>query len=490
MQAGLKTQMFINGVWRQAKDGGTFRVINPSDETVLAEVAKGDAADVDDAVAAAAQALTSWRCSTGTARSDILREVSRRVLAEKLPLARLQSQNNGKPLNEALVDVDDVAATFSYYAELARGLDSTQDGAVKLPLERFAATLRREPCGIVGMIVPWNFPMVTASWKLAPALAAGCTVVLKPADATPLPELALAAIMEQSGLPAGVLNVVTGAGRSVGAAIVAHPQIAKISFTGSNAVGKTVMQTAAETVKGVSLELGGKSAIIVFDDADLDFAATLIVGGIFTNAGQMCSATSRLLVHEAIADELILRLKRRAEAMVVGDPLSDATDMGPLSNQRQYEEVLSFMERAKADGIKLVAGGGRETATKTGYYLRPTIFDDVPSAHTLWRDEIFGPVLCIRRFSSEAEAIREANASDYGLVATVVSKDEQRGYRVASALEVGLVWVNSPQIAFPQLSWGGMKRSSIGRELGPWGLAAFQEIKHVVRGPHAPDPAA
>ncbi len=483
MHTGMNGQMFINGHWRDARDGKTFAVINPSDETVLAEVAKGDASDVDEAVQAAGLALVSWRTSSGAERSRILREVARRVLAEKPNLARLQSLNNGKPLKEAMVDVDDVAATFNYYADLAAGLDAAQDAEVKVPLDHFSAKLRREPCGIVGMIVPWNFPMVTTSWKLAPALAAGCTVVMKPADATPLPELALARIIGESGLPAGVLNVVTGAGRTVGAAIVAHPQIAKVSFTGSNAVGKTVMQTAAEQVKGVSLELGGKSAIIVFDDVDLDAAVDLITGGIFTNSGQMCSATSRLLVHEAIFDDLRGRLKARAQAMVVGDPLLDTTDMGPMTNQKQYEEVLSFMARGKADGITLVAGGGRETAMAAGYYLRPTIFQDVPVDHTLWRDEIFGPVLCVRRFSTEAEAIEVTNASDYGLVATVLSKDEQRGYRVAAALEVGLVWVNSPQFAFPQLSWGGMKRSSIGRELGPWGLAAFQEIKHIVLGP-------
>jgi len=474
----LITQLHIDGCWCDSEGGGRLPVVNPSTEEVIAEVQAGSAADVERAVQAAARALRDWKNTTGTARAAYLRAIARGVEARREELAALQSLNNGKPLAEAEIDIADVVATFGYYAELAAQLDETGETEVAIPSADHRAVIRREPAGVVALIVPWNFPMVTTAWKLAPALAAGCTVVLKPSELTPLPELRLAAIVAEAGLPAGVFNVVCGTGAEVGASLAAHPRVAKVSFTGSTAVGTQVMKTAAETIKGVSLELGGKSSIIVFADADLDLAVELVAGGAFFNAGQMCSATSRVLVERTIADALIARLAECATQTIVGDPFSPDVRMGPLTSRAQYERVQRFIAQGQRDGARLLTGG--EVPAGPGYFVTPALFVDVPADSVIWREEIFGPVLCVRGFDDEQEAIEAANDTDFGLVATVVTGDAVRGKRVADALAAGVVWINTPQLIFPQTSWGGYKQSSIGRELGPFGLAAFQEIKQVV----------
>ncbi|MDI2591669.1 aldehyde dehydrogenase family protein [Pseudomonas sp. 681] len=471
--------LFINGQWSSGREH--LRVINPATEALLTTVNGGDAQAVDQAVDAATRAFSDWSKTTGAERGAILRRIAAGVQAGREQLMYLQSSNNGKPLFEAAIDVDDVIATFEFYAGLAEGLDEKQDSNVALPSNDFSARLRREPCGVVGLIVPWNFPMVTTAWKLAPALAAGCCVVLKPSEVTPLPELELAAIIAQAGLPDGVFNLVCGTGLAVGAPLSADPRIAKISFTGSNAVGVQVMQRAAETVKGVSLELGGKSSLLVLADADIELAVELACGGGFFNAGQMCSATSRVLVADELADELLLRLQARAEAIRVADPFDPNVEMGALVNQAQYQRVLGHIDRGLSAGARLVCGGNRPADLTRGYFLQPTIFTEVPLDSALWCEEIFGPVICVRSFSSEAEAIALANDSQFGLVASVVTRDDAAADRVANALQAGLVWINAPQVIFPQTAWGGYKQSSIGRELGPWGLQAFQEIKHVIR---------
>ncbi|AZC39546.1 aldehyde dehydrogenase family protein [Pseudomonas chlororaphis] len=478
-QANLLNGLYIDGQWRAGSE--LLPVINPSTEEPLALVAGGDRHSVEQAVTAAQAGLAHWAAASGAERGAVLRRIAAGVAEHRERLMHLQSSNNGKPQFEAAIDVDDVIATFEYYAGLAEGLDAAQDRDVPLPSDDFSARVRREPCGVVGLIVPWNFPMVTTAWKLAPALAAGCSVVLKPSEVTPLPELELAAIIAQSGLPKGVFNLVCGTGLAVGAPLAADPRVAKISFTGSNAVGVQVMQRAAETVKGVSLELGGKSSLLVLADADLELAVELACGGGFFNAGQMCSATSRVLVADELADEFLLRLKARAEAIRVADPFDPDVEMGALVNQAQYQRVLGHIERGLSVGAKLVCGGGRPADRERGFFVRPTLFTEVPLDSALWREEIFGPVLCVRSFASEAEAIALANDSEFGLVASVVSADLDNAERVANALQAGLVWINAPQVIFPQTAWGGYKQSSIGRELGPWGLQAFQEIKHVVR---------
>ncbi|MBP5947525.1 MULTISPECIES: aldehyde dehydrogenase family protein [unclassified Pseudomonas] len=471
--------LYINGQWSAGREH--LRVINPATEALLTTVIGGDERAVDQAVSAATEAFKTWSQTTGAERAAILRNIAAGVRNGREHLMKLQSSNNGKPLFGAAIDVDDVIATFEYYAELAEGLDAQQDSNVPLPSEDFSARLRREPCGVVGLIVPWNFPMVTTAWKLAPALAAGCCVVLKPSEVTPLPELELAAIIAESGLPNGVFNLVCGTGLAVGAPLSADLRIAKISFTGSNAVGVQVMQRAAETVKGVSLELGGKSSLLILADADLDLAVELACGGAFFNAGQMCSATSRVLVAEELEEEFLMRLQKRAQAIRVADPFDPEVEMGALVNQAQYQRVLGHIDRGLSAGAKLLCGGNRPEHLPRGYFLQPTVFTDVPLDSALWCEEIFGPVLCVRSFSSEAEAIALANDSQFGLVGSVVTRDVETADRVANALQAGLVWLNAPQVIFPQAAWGGYKQSSIGRELGPWGLAAFQEIKHVIR---------
>ena len=471
--------LYINGQWSAGREH--LRVINPATEALLTTVNGGDENAVDLAVSAATEAFKRWSKTTGAERGAILRNIANGVRNGRDHLMKLQSSNNGKPQFEAAIDVDDVIATFEYYAELAEGLDAQLDSNVALPSDDFSARLRREPCGVVGLIVPWNFPMVTTAWKLAPALAAGCCVVLKPSEVTPLPELELAAIIAESGLPDGVFNLVCGTGLAVGAPLSADPRIAKISFTGSNAVGVQVMQRAAETVKGVSLELGGKSSLLVLEDADLELAVELACGGGFFNAGQMCSATSRVLVADELAEQFLERLQKRAQAIRVADPFDPDVEMGALVNQAQYQRVLGHIDRGLSAGAKLVCGGNRPADLPRGYFLQPTVFTDVPLDSALWCEEIFGPVLCVRSFSSEAEAIALANDSQFGLVASVVTRNAETADRVANALQAGLVWLNAPQVIFPQTAWGGYKQSSIGRELGPWGLAAFQEIKHVIR---------
>jgi betaine-aldehyde dehydrogenase len=471
--------VFINGEWLAG--GEMLEVINPATEAVLAHVSVGNAAAVTRAVDAASAAFGDWSKSTGRDRGALLRKVAKGVAEQREPLMQLQSSNNGKPLFEAGIDVDDVIATFEYYAAIAEDMDAEQDRPVELPTTDFSARLRREPCGVVGLIVPWNFPMVTTAWKLAPALAAGCCVVLKPSEVTPLAELQLARIIAAAGFPAGVFNLVCGTGLAVGAPLAADRRVAKISFTGSNAVGVQVMQRAAETIKGVSLELGGKSSLLVLADADLDLAVELACGGGFFNAGQICSATSRVLVADNLADEFLRRLQLRAEGIRVADPFADEVEMGALINRAQYQRVLGHIRRGIEDGARLVCGGERPAQLTQGFFIRPTVFTDVPLDSALWNEEIFGPVLCVRRFATEAEAIALANDSDFGLVASVVSSDAETAARVANGLQAGLVWINAPQVIFPQTAWGGYKQSSIGRELGPWGLAAFQEVKHVIR---------
>ncbi|TNF83026.1 aldehyde dehydrogenase family protein [Pseudomonas sp. ICMP22404] len=471
--------LYINGQWFRGEQ--YLRVINPATEALLTTVHGGDERAVDQALDAATQAFGPWSKTTGAERGAILRRIAAGVQAGRAQLMQLQSRNNGKPLFEAAIDVDDVVATFEYYAELAEGLDIRQDSSLALPSDDFSARLRREPCGVVGLIVPWNFPMVTTAWKLAPALAAGCCVVLKPSEVTPLPELELASIIADCGLPDGVFNLICGTGLAVGAPLAADPRVAKISFTGSNAVGVQVMQRAAETVKGVSLELGGKSSLLVLADADLELAVELACGGGFFNAGQMCSATSRVLVADELADDFLQRLRIRAEAIRVAYPFDPDVEMGALVNQAQYQRVLGHIDRGVSAGATLVCGGQRPTHLSRGFFLQPTIFTDVPPDSALWCEEIFGPVLCVRRFSGVEQAIALANDSRFGLVASVVSRDLDAAEQVANALQAGLVWINAPQVIFPQAAWGGYKQSSLGRELGPWGLAAFQEIKHVIR---------
>jgi betaine-aldehyde dehydrogenase len=474
----MPSELFIGGRWQKPAEPETIPAFNPYTEQILHRVAAGGPRDVDRAVEAARLALPGWKRAGGAVRGRFLKAVAERIAAEAEMLAKLSSLNNGKPLAEARVDMADAAASFAYYAGLASELDSEQNQPVDVPDRAYRSRLRREPLGVAGLIVPWNFPLVTTSWKVAPALAAGCTVVLKPSEVTPLVELELGRIAEEIGLPPGVINIVTGTGTAVGGPLTAHPGVAKVSFTGSNAVGSRVMAACAAAPKPVGLELGGKSPIVVFASANEEMAADLVIGGIFYNAGQMCSATSRLIVEKRAAAHLLDRVVAKAQSLVPGDPLDAGTTIGPLTTKTQYDKVRDYIAAGRAEGLKLITGGDRPAHIDRGWFISPTIFADVPVTSRLWREEIFGPVLCVRTFEREEEAIALANDSDFGLVATIVSGDLDQADRVADAVEAGHVWINSPQTIFVETSWGGGKASGIGRELGPWGLSAYLDVKH------------
>ncbi|MFQ3787271.1 aldehyde dehydrogenase family protein [Halomonas sp. A29] len=471
---------FIDNRWVPSRGERRLPVMNPNREETIAEVTAGHPDDVEDAVAAACRALPAWRALTGAERGAYLEGFADGLARRREELIRLSSTNNGKVLAEAGIDLDDAIACYRYYARQARELDQRQGRLVGLEMDGVEARCYHDPVGVVGLITPWNFPLVTSAWKLAPALAAGCTVVLKPSEVTPLPERVLAEIAQEIELPDGVLNLLFGDGEGVGAPLAAHPGIDKISFTGSNRIGEAVMHAAAERTADVSLELGGKSPILVMEDADPAQAADWVMAGIYFNAGQICSATSRLIVHEAIADRLYDALAERIDALTLGDPLEEATDMGPLTSARQRENVRAYLAVAEHEGLSAVRDAYHRQLPERGYFVAPTLFRDVPTQSRLWREEIFGPVLCARSVASEREAIDLANDSDFGLAATVVSGDEERARRIGRQLQAGSVWINSEQLVLPETGWGGFKRSGIGRELGPWGLSAYLAVKHLV----------
>ncbi|MCA8932320.1 MAG: aldehyde dehydrogenase family protein [Rhodospirillaceae bacterium] len=476
----MRDQLFIGGTWRHARNGGRMPVIDPATEEVFAEVAAGDPADVADAVAAAKTAFHGgWKRTTGAERAVLMRRIAEGLRARREELARLEVRDNGKPLPEAQWDMDDAAFCFDYYADLAEDLDARQGTAIDVGEPRFASKVLYQPAGVAGLIVPWNYPLLMACWKVCPALAAGCTMVLKPSELTPLTALELGAIAAEAGLPPGVLNIVTGTGTAAGAPLSRHPDVAKLAFTGSVPTGRAVMGAAAEDIKTVSLELGGKSPFIVFADSDLDQAVEWILFGIFWNQGEVCSATSRVLVEHGLYGHLMDRLVAEAERIPMGNGLDDGVLLGPLVSEGQHRKVLGAIENGRRDGAKLACGGGRPEHLNRGYFVSPTVFTEVPLASALWREEVFGPVVCVEPFHTEAEALALANDSSYGLAAAVMSQDLERCERVAEELEAGIVWINCSQPTFAQAPWGGMKQSGIGRELGRWGLENYLEVKQV-----------
>ena len=473
-------QQFINNQWVASKGTRLLDVMNPYLEERIAQVTAGDASDVDAAVNAAQQAQPEWQALGGAARANYLDGFADALASRREALITLSATNNGKPLVQAGIDLDDAIACYRYYAKQAKALDARQGERVNVDMDGVEARTYHDPVGVVGLIAPWNFPLVTSAWKLAPALAAGCTAVLKPSEVTPLPERVLAEIALEIGLPAGVLNLLNGDGEGIGAPLTNHPGVDKISFTGSNRVGEAVMQAASTRTASVSLELGGKSPIVVMEDADPAQAADWVMAGIYFNAGQICSATSRLLVHEDIAEALYAALAERMDALTLGDPLAEGTDLGPLTSAKQRDAVKRYLDIAEQEGLTVVRDGRHRTLPAQGYFLAPTLYRDVPVQSRLWKEEIFGPVLCGHSVTSEAEAIRLANASDFGLAATVISGDPERAKRIGRQLRAGSIWYNSEQLVLPETAWGGFKRSGIGRELGPWGLSAYLEVKHVV----------
>ena len=471
--------LYIDGEWVHAENGGRQDVVNPFDATVLATVDEADATDVDRAVRAARRAFDSgeWSQAPTRARADVLHRVHRYLLRDREEIARTETLDTGKTLAEARIDVEDVADAFRYFAEIA-----DKDGGRVLDVgTHVLSRVVHQPVGVCALIAPWNYPLLQASWKVAPALAAGNTFVLKPSEVTPLSTIRMVRVLVEAGVPPGVANLVLGPGAEVGAAMTSHPDVDLVSFTGGLATGRHIMASAAEGVKTVALELGGKNPNIVFDDCDFDAALDYALDGAFLHSGQVCSAGSRLLVQDGVHDRFVKRLAERAARIRLGDGLLPETESGPLSSAEHRATVEEYLDVGRAEGARLLTGGRRPTSPELsrGFFLEPTVFVDCDRSMRIVQEEIFGPVVSVERFRTEDEAVELANDTRYGLAGGVWTSEASRAQRVANRLRHGTIWINDYHPYVPQAEWGGFGKSGIGRELGPAGLEEYRESKHI-----------
>ncbi|MGP7819522.1 aldehyde dehydrogenase family protein [Niallia sp. 01092] len=475
----LHVKMYINGEWRESSNKQKREIINPANGNIIGYSEEGTIEDARESIKAAREAFDSgiWSDLSAGERAEFLYKIADKIIENREELARLETLDNGKPCREAEADVDDASACFRYYAGLITKPNG-QTYEVPAPMQ---AMVIREPIGVCGLIVPWNYPLLMGVWKIAPALAAGNTIVFKPSEITPVTSQKLLEIFEEVELPKGVVNLVLGAGAVVGNEIVENKEVDKISFTGGTVTGKHIMRTAADTVKKISLELGGKSPNIIFADADFETAVDYALFGIYAGAGQICAAGSRILVEESIYEKFIERFVDRANQIVVGPGNESKSEMGPLVSEEHLNKVLSYIDLGKKEGATLAAGGSRltENGLDKGYFVGPTVFVDVQPEMRIVREEIFGPVVVIQKFKDEQEAIKLANDSEYGLAGSVFTKDGAKSLRVVKKLKAGITWVNTYHYTFNEAPWGGYKQSGFGRGLGTFGLEEFQEVKQI-----------
>jgi len=471
------TGIFINNEWQESASGNTFPTINPATEEKICDVQEGDKADVDRAVKAANNAFklnAPWRTMDASDRGRLLNRLADLIERDAGYLASLETLDNGKPYTASFHA--DLALSIKCYRYYAGWADKNHGKTIPADGNFFIYT-RHEPVGVCGQIIPWNFPLLMQAWKLGPALAMGNTVVMKLAEQTPLTGLYVAELAKEAGFPAGVVNIIPGYGPTAGAAIVNHPNVSKIAFTGSTEVGRLIQQQAAATIKKVTLELGGKSPTIVLADADIDKAVEIAHQGLFFNMGQCCCAASRLMVEESIYDEFVEKSVARAMKRTVGDPFDAGNEQGPQVDKEQFEKILGYIEKGQQEGANLLTGGKRHG--DRGYFIEPTVFGDVSDDMVICKEEIFGPVQSIQKFKTLDEVAERANQNNYGLAAAIFSKDNDRATYLAHALQAGTVWTNCYNIFSMAAPFGGYKESGSGRELGEYGLEAYTEVKTV-----------
>lgn len=480
MDLKLKLQHYINGKWVGADSENTRTIINPFDQEVIAVVPEGDESNAKAAIAAAREAFDNgeWAFTPATERGVVVRKIAELIERDKEELAYLESLDTGKTVEESRGDMDDIAGVFRYFAELA---DKDGGELIDSPISNSISKVVHEPVGVCGQITPWNYPLLQASWKLAPALATGNTLIMKPSEITPLTTIKVFELIEEAGVPAGVANLVLGAGNTVGSELSNNEDVDLISFTGGIDTGKKIMQAASANVKKLALELGGKNPNVIFADADFETAVDQALNGVFFHAGQICSAGTRLIVEESIHDEFVQALVERVKEFKLGSGFEEDTQMGPLISAEHLAKVEKYVETGIEEGATVAVGGGRpeEPALQQGFFYLPTIFTDCTTDMRIVQDEGFGPIITVEKFTAEEDAVKLANDSIYGLAGGVFTNDIAKAERCAAKMRMGTVWINEFNLYFPHAPWGGFKQSGIGRELGRLGMEEYTETKHI-----------